>query len=123
MRTTLAGILIHSTTKPASINSYSSHGCIRVMPEHMARLYKTITIPAAGEIIYQPVKVAVTKDRQVFLEVNRDSYEMVEDLAAEVKKVLKKYHAANLVSWQKVQQVVAEKAGIAEDVTLQSTPD
>ncbi|MBP1729333.1 MAG: ErfK/YbiS/YcfS/YnhG family protein [Deltaproteobacteria bacterium] len=123
MRTTLAGILIHSTTRPASINSYSSHGCIRVMPEHMERLFRTVTIPTAGEIIYQPVKVEVTENRQVFLEVNRDSYEMVEDLAAEVKRVLKKYHAANLVSWQKVQQVVAEKAGIAEDVTLQSTPD
>ena len=123
MRTTLAGILIHSTTRPASINSYSSHGCIRVMPEHMERLFRTVTIPTAGEIIYQPVKVEVTENRQVFLEVNRDSYEMVEDLAAEVKRVLKKYRAANLVSWQKVQQVVAEKAGIAEDVTLQSTPD
>ena len=123
MRTTLAGILIHSTTRPASINSYSSHGCIRVMPEHMERLFRTVAIPTEGEIIYQPVKVEVTKDGQVFLEVNRDSYEMVEDLAAEVKRVLKKYHAANMVSWQKVNQVINEKAGIAEDVTLQSMLD
>ena len=48
MRTTLSGILIHSTTRPASINSYSSHGCIRVMPEHMERLFRIGTMPTAG---------------------------------------------------------------------------
>jgi len=123
MRTTLAGILIHSTTRPASINSYSSHGCIRVMPEHMERLFKAVKIPTEGEIVYQPVKVEVTNDRQVFLEVNRDSYEMVEDLTAEVTRVLKKYRAAKMVSWQKVNQVINEKSGIAEDVTLSTIPD
>jgi len=123
MRTDLAGILIHSTTRPASINSYSSHGCIRVMPEHMERLFKSVSIPTEGEIIYQPVKVEVTADGQVFLEVNRDSYEMVADLAAEVTRVLKKYRAVKMVSWQKVNRVINDKSGIAVDVTLPAIPD
>jgi hypothetical protein len=59
----------------------------------------------------------------VFLEVNNDSYEMLEDITAEVKKVLKKYKATDKVSWQRVDQVINKKTGIAEEVTLSAMPD
>jgi len=123
MRTDLSGILIHSTTRPTSINSYSSHGCIRVMPEHMEQLFKSVTVPTQGEIIYQPVKVEVTDDGRVFLEVNRDSYERIEDLAGEVRKTINRHRAESRVSWQRVNSVTKEKSGIAEDVTLTEMPD
>ncbi len=123
MRTTLAGILIHSTTRPTSINSYSSHGCIRVMPEHMERLFKAVSVPMQGEIIYQPIKVEVTTKGRVFLEVNNDSYEQVEDISAEVRKAISKHRAESRVSWQMVNKVTIEKSGIAEDVTLPEMPD
>ena len=123
MRTTLSGILIHSTTRPASINSFSSHGCIRVMPEHMERLFKSISVPTEGEIIYKPVKVEVTRDGRVFLEVNNDSYEQIEDMAAEVRTAISRKRAESLVSWQMVARVTKEKTGIAEDVTLAAMPD
>lgn len=121
MRTTLPGIMIHSTTRPASINSYSSHGCIRVMPEHMERLFRDVTVPMPGEIVYAPVKAEVTEDGRVFLEVNNDSYEQLEDLALEVNRVLKKVQATEKVSWKKVRQVLNEKSGIAVDVS--AVPD
>jgi lipoprotein-anchoring transpeptidase ErfK/SrfK len=123
MRTTLAGILIHSTTRPSSINSYSSHGCIRVMPEHMERLFKAVSVPMQGEIVYQPVKVEVTPGGRVFLEVNRDSYEQIEDMALEVTRIISRYRAENRVSWQRVKKVVNEKSGIAEEVSLAEIPD
>jgi L,D-transpeptidase ErfK/SrfK len=123
IRTTLSGILIHSTTRPTSINSYSSHGCIRVMPEHMERLFREISVPMNGEIIYQPVKVEVTGEGKVFLEVNNDSYEYVVDMPAEVNRMLKKHRAAGKVSWQKVNQAIKEKTGIAMDVTLNAVPE
>lgn len=119
MRTTLAGILIHSTTRPSSIYSFSSHGCIRVMPEHMERLFHAITVPINGEIIYQPVKVDVTNEGKIFLEVHADTYEKGVDMGAAVRKELTKYRAADKVSWNKVKRVINEKSGIAEDVTLQ----
>jgi lipoprotein-anchoring transpeptidase ErfK/SrfK len=123
LRTDLAGILIHSTTRPASINSYSSHGCIRVMPEDMAQLFKSIVVPTQGEIIYQPVKIEVTKNGRVFLEVNRDSYEKIEDISVEVRKSIKRHRAGSMISWQKVSKVINEKSGIAEEVTLEAMPD
>jgi len=123
LKTDLSGIVIHSTTRPTSINSYSSHGCIRVMPDNMEQLFKSVSVPMQGEIIYQPVKVEVTGNGRVFLEVNRDSYEMIEDLAAEVRKAIKRHHADSKVSWQMVKRVTNEKSGIAEDVTLAGMPD
>jgi len=123
MRTTLSGILIHSTTRPASINSYSSHGCIRVMPEHMEKLFREVSVPMSGEIIYEPVKVDVTEEGKVFLEVNNDSYEYVADMPAEVSRLLKKHGATGKVSWQKVNKAIKEKTGIALDVTLNEMPE
>ncbi|HXC94008.1 MAG TPA: L,D-transpeptidase family protein [Geobacteraceae bacterium] len=123
MRTTLSGILIHSTTRPASINSYSSHGCIRVMPEHMEKLFREVSVPMNGEIIYQPVKVEVTEERKVFLEVNNDSYEYVLDIPEEVNRLLKKHRATGKVSREKVNRAIKEKTGIAMDVTLDAMPE
>lgn len=123
LRTDLAGILIHSTTSPASIDSFSSHGCIRVMPENMARLFKSVVVPTQGEIIYQPVKVEVTGQGRVFLEVNRDSYGKITDMAAEVRKAINRQRAGSMVSWQLVNRMTNEKSGIAEEVTLSAMPD
>lgn len=123
MRTTLSGIMIHSTTRPASINSFSSHGCIRVMPEHMEKLFKSVSVPMKGEIIYNPVKIEKAPDGRIFLEVNNDSYEMFDDIRAEVKRLINNRKLGDRVSWQRVNRVINEKSGIAEDVTLSEMPD
>ncbi len=119
IKTSLAGIMIHGTTKPTSINSYSSHGCIRVLPEHMDDLFRSVTIAMPGEIVYQPVKVAVTGEGRVFLEVNQDVYGQVGDVGSEVKRLLRRHNAEDLVSWARVAQVVRARKGIAEEITLQ----
>jgi hypothetical protein len=118
LKTSLPGIMIHGTTRPASINSFSSHGCIRVLPDQMAELYRKVGVWMPGEIIYQPVKVDVTRSGRVFLEVNGDVYGQVRDLSAEVTRLIRKSGAADRVSWQKVQRVTAERSGVAEEVSL-----
>ncbi|HZV81113.1 MAG TPA: L,D-transpeptidase family protein [Geobacteraceae bacterium] len=117
--TSLSGIMIHGTTKPTSINTFSSHGCIRVMPEHIDDLFRSVSIAMPGEIIYQPVKVAVTGDGRVFLEVNQDVYGQIEDIRAEVERQLRRHNAEEMVSWNRVTQVVRAQKGIAEEITLQ----
>lgn len=123
LRTSMSGIMIHSTTRPASINSFSSHGCIRVMPEHMEKLFRSVSIPMNGEIIYKPVKIEKAPDGRIFLEVNNDSYEQFVDISAEVRKVISSKKLAEKVSWQRVKRVINERSGIAEDVTLSEMPD
>jgi len=118
IKTSLPGILIHSTTKPGSIYSFASHGCIRVYPEQMAGFFREVRVNMPGEIIYLPVKVAVTEEGRVFLEVHRDAYNKNAGLQDVAKQLIEKHNISDKVDWNKVESVIKQKAGLAIDVTL-----
>lgn len=118
IRTSIPGIMIHSTTSPASIYGFSSHGCIRVYPERMEELFKEVRVNTRGEIIYQPVKVAVTEGGKVYLEVHDDVYRKVDSLEKEARDAIKEKKMQSQVDWTKVELVLREKSGIAEDVSM-----
>ncbi len=118
IKTSIPGILIHSTTKPWSIYSFASHGCIRVYPSQMEEFFKEVRVNTPGEIIYRPVKLAVTEEGRVFLEVHQDVYSKSPGLAAEARKLVEKNQLAERIDWKKFESVVKQKLGIAEDITL-----
>ena len=118
IKTSLPGILIHSTTRPGSIYSFASHGCIRVNPENMEQFFKEIRVNTQGEIIYNPVKLAITEEGRIFLEVHQDAYGKSAGLHELANRLIKKRNLADRVDWDKVEAVIAQKAGFAEDITL-----
>jgi lipoprotein-anchoring transpeptidase ErfK/SrfK len=118
IKTSIPGILIHSTTKPWSIYSFASHGCIRVYPEQMEEFFKEVKVNTPGEIIYKPVKLAVTEEGRVFLEVHRDVYSKSTGLATEARRLIEKQKLTEKVDWKKVEAIVQHKSGIAEDISL-----
>jgi L,D-transpeptidase ErfK/SrfK len=89
-----------------------------MLPEHIEKLYEQVAIGTAGQLIYEPVKVAYTQEGRVFLEVHRDIYRMVKPLNEEVKTHIEKRNLSDKVDWDKIDTIVHEKSGIAEDVTL-----
>lgn len=118
IRTSIPGIMIHSTTKPSSIYSFSSHGCIRLSPKEMEDFFPQIRVNTRGEIIYKPVKLAVTETGRVYLEVHHDAYNRRTNLVAEAMQMVEKLKLSELVNWEKLKSVVKQKSGIAEDITL-----
>lgn len=118
IKISIRGILIHETIWPSTVYQYKSHGCIRVLPKHMEKFFEEVKINTTGELIYRPVKVAVSEKGRVFLEVHRDSYGKVKDLRIEARRVIQEWGVAHRVNWQKVDAVLKGKSGIAEDVTL-----
>ncbi len=118
MRTSIPGILIHSTTKPSSIYSFSSHGCIRLSPSRMEEFFPQIKVNTKGEIIYKPVKLAVTEDGRVFLEVHHDVYNKSASLVAEARQMIEKLKLSRLVDWAKFNSVVKQRSGVAEDISM-----
>jgi len=120
IRTSLSGIMLHSTNLPASIYGFNSHGCIRLMPREMEAFFKDVRVNTPGEIIYRPVKLTVIDNQRVFLEVHPDIYEKVKDLDKESQRVISSSKAGHLVDWAKVRSVIRRKTGVAEEVT--STP-
>lgn len=117
MKTSLPGILIHSTTKPWSIYTYASHGCIRVYPDKMEELFKLVRPNTPGEIVYKPVKLAVSDEGRVLLEVHADIYNKTKGLTAEVQAQIRAHRLEDKVDWQKVKRALSRRSGVAEDVT------
>ncbi len=122
LKTSLPGIMIHSTIVPESIYTFSSHGCIRVFPSNMEAIFNEIPINTRGEIIYQPVKLAISDNGLILLEVHRDAYARHKNLSALAKRLIKKNNLDLLVDWDKVNSSLQRKAGIPEDITGTTAP-
>ena len=112
-----SGIGIHATNAPMSIYGTVSHGCIRVHPDDISRVFGRISVGAKGRIIYQPTLLTVHGDT-IYLEVHRDAYgrggPTPRALAAAAG-------VTERVDWALADAVAAEHEGIARDVTLANT--
>lgn len=118
MKTSIPGILIHSTTRPSSIYGFSSHGCIRVSPDQMEDFFPKIKVNTSGEIIYKPVKLAVTENGRIFLEVHQDIYNKSVNLVDQARQMVEKQKLSGKVDWKKFADVLKQKRGVAEDISL-----
>jgi L,D-transpeptidase ErfK/SrfK len=84
----------------------------------MEEFFKEVTVNTPGEIIYKPVKLAITEEGRVFLEVHRDVYGKSSGLATEARRLIEKQRLSERVDWRKVESMVRHTSGIAEDVSL-----
>jgi len=114
MRLSLGSILIHGTNKPWGVGRRVSHGCIRLYPEDITRLYQLVPVGARVTITRQPVKLGVENGR-VFIEVHKggdvdNPREAVRLIRA--RKLLLRIDPAGLFT------ALREKTGIPTDITL-----
>lgn len=56
MRLGLPGYLIHGTNKPLGVGMRVSHGCVRMLPEDIEKLFPSVKVGLPVYIINQPVK-------------------------------------------------------------------
>ncbi len=68
MRLGLPGYLIHGTNKPSGVGMRVTHGCVRMFPEDIEALFKTVPVGTAVNIVNQPVKIGWTADGTLYLE-------------------------------------------------------
>ncbi|BCX82881.1 L,D-transpeptidase ErfK/SrfK [Methylomarinovum caldicuralii] len=57
MRLGIPGYLIHSTNKPLGIGMRVTHGCVRMYPEDIERLFPEVPVGTPVTLVNQPVKV------------------------------------------------------------------
>lgn len=69
MRLGIPGYLIHSTNKPFGVGMRVSHGCIRMLPEDIEKLFPQLPVGTPVQIVNQPVK-AGWYGGQLYLEVH-----------------------------------------------------
>src|SRR6266403_391339 len=112
------GYGLHGTNAPASVGKYASHGCMRLLPEHVELLYREARDGTPVDIVYEPVKLARDASGRVWLEVHRD---VLGAKQSELPAVLDFIQAAGLteaVDATRVVEAVAHAWGTPEDVSL-----
>lgn len=112
---------IHGTDIPWGVGMQVSHGCVRLYPEDIERLFPMVKVGTPGEFVYQPVKVGM-RGGHVFVEVHRDIYGFMPGLYREAVRLIDKLDVRSKVNPDYVEDAVLEQSGVPVDVTLQAPP-
>jgi L,D-transpeptidase ErfK/SrfK len=111
------GYGLHGTNAPASVGRYASHGCMRLLPEHVERLYHEARDGTPVEIVYEPLKLARDGAGSVYLEAHRD---VLGGRRTSLPAAIDTIEAAGLtdaVDVTRVADAVERAWGVPEDVT------
>lgn len=120
--TSAEGVGLHATNRPWSVGQYVSHGCMRMLPDEIAQLFPQVEIGSPIKIIYQPVKMALSSQGRIFLEAHPNIYDEKFNYLEYVKKLADSHQLDSRIDWQKVDNVLKIKEGLARDVTKEPAP-
>jgi L,D-transpeptidase ErfK/SrfK len=117
----IPGYLIHGTNKPLGVGMRVTHGCVRLYPEDIERLFPLVSVGASVHIVNQPVKLGWFADT-LYMEVqppleeeNMDEASLLQfalDLVAAEMEI----RPAN-VDMRAVRDAVAEQSGLPVAIT------
>jgi len=114
LRLSLGDVLIHGTNRPWGVGRRVSHGCIRLYPEDIPRLYGLVSVGAKVTIVRQPVKIGV-RNNKVFLEVHNDGSGM--NYLNEAVRILTKKGLLKRVCSEKLYDAVEEMKGAPVEIS------
>ena len=123
-----AGYGIHGTNAPMSVGKVATHGCMRLLPEHVERLFHEAPDGLRVDVVDEPIKVARDADGRIWLEVHPDLYRDRPLQAAEVVSRIVATGLGDVVDAAAVAGVVGRAWGTPEEVTrghahAEATPD
>lgn len=87
MRLGIPGYLIHSTNKPYGVGMRVTHGCLRMYPEDIERLFENIPVGTPVHLINQPIKLGWLAG-SLFVELHPPLEEDAENYANYMQSVL-----------------------------------
>jgi L,D-transpeptidase ErfK/SrfK len=115
MRLSEGTILIHGTNRPYAVGRKASHGCIRMYPEDIPRLFAMVPQNAKVTIVRQPVKVG-TADGRVYIEIHKDP-EINMNYFNEAVRLLVRKRLLQSVDKEKMLAALREKRGLPVDIS------
>ncbi len=117
LRLSWGSILIHGTDEPYGVGRKASHGCIRLYPEDIPRLYDVVSLKTRVVMVHEPLKVGLRRGR-VYVEAHADPDVRI-DLGAEAKRLLSERGLAARVDARRLTAALEERRGFPVDVTLE----
>jgi L,D-transpeptidase ErfK/SrfK len=125
MRLSLPSYLIHGTNQPYGVGIRVSHGCVRLYPEDIARLFPEVPEGTRVTIVNQPY-VAGWHNGQLYLDAHQplaeDAKRWGNSLKPMEQALATKAIRPDAVNWDKARQVAQEARGIPIPVSPDS-PD
>ena len=110
------GIGLHGTNAPASVYGAVTHGCIRMHPEDVARLFTRVAVGTAGRTIYEPVLMTAAGG-EIYLEVHRDVYGLATaDPRTRARALADALGLTQWVDWDAADRVIEAHHGVARPV-------
>jgi len=107
--------LIHGTNKPLGVGRRVSHGCIRMYPEDIERLYRMTKVGDDVIILYQPVKVGL-RGKTPYIEVHRD-YRNRKDPFQEAVNLLRRRGLLKKTDLKILYSAILKKSGVPVRLT------
>jgi L,D-transpeptidase ErfK/SrfK len=116
MGLSIPGYGIHGTNFPWAIGRLVTHGCIRLYPEDIERLFPAVPLKTPVEMIYEPVKIGFKKGR-IYAEVHPDIYSRIPDLTAYGHDKIKQSRLTDRIDLDLFNQVLQQARGIPVDIS------
>ena len=121
MGLSIAGYGINGTSAPPSVYHFQSHGCIRLHPDNIEKLFPQVGIGTSGRIIYAPVLLAELPDGAIYLEANPDIYKMGGNGLQVVTELAAANRLTNRIDWHKAASVLQQQEGLARQINLSAS--
>ncbi|MBI2963015.1 MAG: L,D-transpeptidase family protein [Deltaproteobacteria bacterium] len=116
MRLSLPLYGIHGTNIPWGVGMEVSHGCIRLYPEDIERLFAIVPVGSPGEILYQPVKIGA-RDGEIYVEAHQDIYSTGLDYLEAARSILRRKGWESLVDRGRLAEALQSRAGMPTAVS------
>ncbi len=115
LRLSIGDVLIHGTNKPWGVGRRVSHGCIRLYPEDIPKLFQSVPLRTKVAIVRQPVKVGV-KNNKVYIEVHSDE-SVQKNYFTLATELLRKRNLLKNVNTEKMYKALQQKSGIPIEIS------
>jgi L,D-transpeptidase ErfK/SrfK len=102
---------LHGTNVPWGVGMTVSHGCVRLYPEDIERLFFKTPVGTPGEFVYEPVKFGWRGDA-LYVEVHDDLYGKYPGLWNHASQEVTRRGLSGDVDLDKLEKAVEAKSGI-----------
>lgn len=119
--------LIHGTNNPDAVGMAVTHGCLRMYPEDIAKLFEAVPVGTPVALISEPIKLAVV-DGEVWLEVHppvdSEGQSMEPDLADFERRLDAALGPLEVaIHWDRAIETLKEARGIPTVIGLELLPE